>query len=298
MVADYEPPPMRVGVTLTRVEYRRNLSHDLRLEHRAVPVSFPSDGQARGYGNFVGDPNPDQLARYFHLAGIDRAIVAEHRGDQNCVGVAVQLGTVRLLGTFLEDPSLTALAVVAYVADQLVLEIFDGMMTQYALWPGRWRHGPRIRAHYGYRTLTDFGVSFRLNRFLYAPCWTGTERPTVLFDRAVSWHLSEKVLLPGLSVLERAIAQIKSLASAYLFRRLMERVKPEQPRRVDDLLVAPEGARQSPLDRLHDGPFVQSGLEIRRSIARLEEIRAITKSLPEIDRLLPGKIVALALQWA
>ena len=259
-----------------------------------MPVSFLSDEQARRYGNFVSDPNPDQLARYFHLDDMDLAFVAEHRGDQNRVGIAVQLGTVRFLGTFLEDPAQTPLIAVTFVAGQLKIAIADGMIGQYARKSGRWRHGPRIRARYGYRTLTDFGVSFRLNRFLYALCWTGTDRPTILFDRAVSWLLSEKVLLPGLSVLERTIAQVRSHASAYLFRRLIEKVTPEQRQILDNLLVVTEGARQSLLDRLRDGPYVQSGLEIRRSIARLEEIRAITNGLPDIGRLPPGKVAALA----
>jgi hypothetical protein len=63
---------------------------------------------------------------------------------------------------------------------------------------------------------------------------------------------------------------------------------------LDDLVAIPEGARQSPLDRLRDGPYIQSGREISRAFTRLEEIRAITKGLPQTDRLPPGKVVALA----
>ncbi|MBD4426860.1 ATP-binding cassette domain-containing protein, partial [Xanthomonas citri pv. citri] len=38
------------------------------------------------------EPTSDQLVRYFYLDDADRAFVAEHRGDRNRLGVAVQLG--------------------------------------------------------------------------------------------------------------------------------------------------------------------------------------------------------------
>ena len=69
---------------------------------------------------------------------------------------------------------------------------------------------------------------------------------------------------------------------------------PEQRERLDTLVAVPEGARQSPLDRLRDGPYIQSGPEISRALTRLDEIRVITEGLPEIDRLPPGRINALA----
>ena len=259
-----------------------------------MPTGFVTDDQARRYGRFAGDPTPDQLARHFHLDDADRAFVAEHRGDHNRLGVAVQLGSVRLLGAFLDDPTVAPACVVRHAADQLAIEGCMEALVAYAASAGRWRHGPRIRERYGYRWFAEALVSFRLNRFLYALCWTGTDRPSVLFDRATAWLIAAKVLLPGLSVLERAVARVRSRAADHLFRRLAHHLTPEQRVRLDALVAVPEGARQSPLDRLRDGPFIRSGPEIGRAVARLEEIRAIGRGLPEMDRLPPGRVAALA----
>jgi TnpA family transposase len=259
-----------------------------------MPVGFLSDEQASRCGRFLGDPSHDQLARHFHLDDADRAFVGEHRGDHNRLGVAVQLGSIRLLGTFLEDPGLTPKSVVRFAGDQLAMAGSAELMATYVASAGRWRHGPRIRERYGYRLLTDFGVTFRLHRFLYALCWTGTDRPSTLFERAVAWLQAAKVFLPGISVLERAVARVRARTHAYLHRRLIETLTAEQRERLDRLVTVPANERRSPLDRLRDGPYVQSGPEISRAITRLTEIRALADGLPELDHVPPGKAAALA----
>lgn len=260
-----------------------------------MPVSFLNDRQVKYYGRFAEDPSPDQLARYFYLDDGDKAFIREHRGDHNRLGVAIQLGTVRFLGTFLEQPTTVPAIVANNLADQIGLGgDIKIALASYASSAGRWRHGPRIRDRYGYRTFADMGVAFILNRFLYALCWTGSDRPSVLFDRAVAWLLAGKILLPGLSVLERAIARVRSRASDYLHRRLVKGLSLEHRQRLDLLVAVAEDERQSPLDRLRDGPYVQSGREISRSIIRLKEVRAITRGLPTVERLPQGKIAALA----
>jgi len=50
----------------------------------------------------------------------------------------------------------------------------------------RWEHITKIREHYGYSDMTEPLVGFRLTRWLYGLCWTGTERPSTLFDRATA----------------------------------------------------------------------------------------------------------------
>ncbi len=152
-----------------------------------------------------GEPSADQLARHFPLDDADRELAGTKRWDHMRLGFAVQLGTVRFLGTFLDEPAAVPGGVAGHVAQQLGIPD-AGCLTRYATARGRWLHSAEIKERHGYREFTDPAARFPLARWLYALCWTGTDRPSALFDRATMWLVTKKVLLPGASALERLVS--------------------------------------------------------------------------------------------
>ena len=258
-----------------------------------MPIGFLTVEQRRSHGCFNAEPSAEQLARYFHLDDSDRAIIDVRRGDHNRLGFAVQLCTARFLGTFLEDLSDTPKGVIAFVGRQLDISNLAAFADYYH-GVTRKAHTVEIRRRYGFRDFSDESARFRLNRWLYALCWTGTDRPGMLFDRAVAWLITHKVLLPGATVLERQVARIRNRAQERVWSLLTHGISAETTAKLEGLLRIPDGGHVSVLDRLRKGPFLRSAPELVRALGRIDDVRELGINLSVSSRIPPTRIQALA----
>jgi TnpA family transposase len=258
-----------------------------------MPVSFLTPTQRQNFGHYVGAPSADDLARYFHLDDADLALIFPKRGEHNRLGFALQLTTVRFLGTFPENPVEIPAAVLSFLCRQLAIPL-PGRLDLY--YEGRQRplHVAEICAHWDYRNFVDPDAGFRLARWLYALCWTGTDRPGVLFERATSWLLSHKVLLPGVSVLERFVAKLRARVEKRLWNRLGRGVTQEQRNQLEALPAVPDGTRRSPLDQLRSGPATVSGPSLVRAIQRVKAVRELGLGKPVATAIPPSRLALLA----
>jgi hypothetical protein len=258
-----------------------------------MPVRFLTAEQRRNYGRYAGPPTTEELTQFFHLNDTDLALIVPRRGPHNRLGLALQLTTVRFVGTFLEDPVSVPESVLRCLARQLDIADLNGL-DAYRAGEQRWDHAAEIRTRYGYRDFADRQVGFRLARWLYGLCWTGTERPGVCFERATDWMLAYKVLLPGASVLERFVARVRRRVEERLWRLLGQGITAEQKSQIDRLLTVPSGSRTSPLDQLRSGPVTISGPSLVRALQRVKAVRDLGLTKPVAAAIPPSRLALLA----
>lgn len=258
-----------------------------------VPVEFLTAEQRSRYGCYVGEPSPEQLALYFHLDDRDRALLEPRRHDHTRLGFALQLCTVRFLGTFLPDPTDVPHSVILTLASQL--NIADPtILARYREGQMRYDHVHDIMQEYGYYDFSSQPEHFRFLRWLYTRAWWSEERLTVLFDLAMARLVERKVLLPGVSVLERLVSSVREHASMRLWQALAQLPTPQQCALLETLLVVPPGERQTPLDRLRRGPTRVSSPALVAALHRVDAVRLFQMEHLDLSFVPKGRVTALA----
>lgn len=87
-----------------------------------MPVEFPADDEATAYGRYAKTPSQAELEKVFFHDDGDRALIGRRRGPCVTLGFALQLVTIRYVGTFPADPLDVPTEVLDFVAGQLGIE--------------------------------------------------------------------------------------------------------------------------------------------------------------------------------
>ena len=258
-----------------------------------MPVNFLSVSQTARYGQYNQEPTSAQLARYFYLDAADLRWIRRRNESYLQMGLALQLGTVRFLGTFLEKPLEVPESVVAFNAQQLGFTNLNDL-PQYAESETRFDHKKQIRERYGYREFSDVFEQFALARWLYARSWYAAESPSVLFDLATTRLVERKVLLPGATTLERVVSQVRERAEERLWNLLFNRLNKAQQQRLLSLLKKPPDSYYSWLEVLRRPPTRQSSPALLEALERLEALRGLKVGYVDVSGVPPVRIRALA----
>ncbi|MFI7153456.1 Tn3 family transposase [Nonomuraea sp. NPDC050022] len=173
-----------------------------------MPAEFLSAEHRAAYVSFIEVPSLSDLEKFFFLDSFDRNVIAQSRADSHRLGVAVQIGTVRYKGLFLEDPLAVPWPVVDHLAEQLGIGDAS-QVKKYAERPKTtYEHAWMIRDAYGYHAFDDTSswsdrqLTRQFRTFLHGRAWTHAEGPVALFEQSVAWLRRHRVLLPGVTVLE------------------------------------------------------------------------------------------------
>ena len=133
-----------------------------------MPVDFLSTAQIAGYGRYGEPPSARQLERFFHFDDLDRELISDRRGDHNRLGFAVQLATVRFLGTFLAHPTAVPAVVARNIARELAITDPDCLAVYAQREQTHREHAGEIQRAYGYRDFSEPTAQAELTAWLHA----------------------------------------------------------------------------------------------------------------------------------
>ena len=198
--------------------------------------------------------------------------IRDLRGAHNRLGYATLLCSVRFLGTFPETADHVPSEVLSFLRGQLGIGD-DIDLGGYFRSGTHERHVRSIRERHGFMHFGDAArARFRLSRWLHAECWAGNERPGALLLVAADWLIEHKVLLPGISTLERLVGRIRERARQRLWRRLAAGLSDAQRAQVADLFERDDECLGG-LEILRASPLKRQPTQFAKHLDRLEAVR-------------------------
>jgi hypothetical protein len=185
-----------------------------------MPVEFLTDDEAAAYVRYAGVQSREELDRMFFLDDADRALIAKRRGDHMRLGLALQLTTVRFLGTFLPDPLDVPTVVLERLAGQLQIADPSCVKRYTERRTTPFEHREEIKAAYGLREFSEAEAEAEAAQWARSRAWNTGQGPKTIFAGGVQWLRSNAVLLPGVTTLARVVARVRDEATEELYATL------------------------------------------------------------------------------
>lgn len=235
-----------------------------------MPVNFLEEADRERLNHFPPEILPDDVLTYFGLTELDLTKVREHRGDENKLGWALQLGALRYMGFFPTDFSHTPPNVVAYLATQLGVE--TSVLTKYAT-RGQTRsdHTKEICQYLGYRDATKTDLKELEDWLLHRAL--EHDKPLLLLGLAAEKLKKAKIVRPGVTILARLVASVRDKAQAETYRLLADLFTPERTAFLDSLLKHEEELRGCRLEWLRQEATTNSTKAILANLKKLDYLR-------------------------
>ena len=192
----------------------------------------------------------EEMARDWTLSDDDREQIGKHRKSYRLY-FALQLCAVRIYGRFLNQVHDLSPRIVNYLGSQLDLppslsvEVPQREATYL-------QHRKQILEYLQFQKFDDTAYE-HIEDWLQEQAQAGL-LPNALFQGAERHLLTNRILLPGPSVLERLVIHVCSEVHAQLFESMYQRLSPDLHKALDRLITVPEGEQHSTFHQLKQYP--------------------------------------------
>ena len=241
------------------------------------------------------EPTPDQLAECFYLSTEDKRLILEQDEAHNRLGMGIQLGVLRFLGMFLDNPTDVPRVIVMTIASQLEITNFRILKRYLKRRQTRFDHRTKLRAYLGLKTFDRLEI-LHLLRFVYARLLIHEERLGVLVDLCTRELAQRNVVLPGSTTVERLVIHVREHVSKRLYTKLANRLNKKQIESLENLLDVgtQDGIRKSPLELLRRPPDRISSTALSKALNRIEAIRHVGVAKVNLEDVPESRLIAIS----
>jgi TnpA family transposase len=227
--------------------------------------------------------------RCFVLSEADRGFVG--RFGDGAVDVALMLGSLRMLG-FVPSELPKSTELVAFVAGQLMqTEEIDVAGAETPERSRRHRVAATV-SHAGWRRPDKSDLKL-LDDWLLERAMEH-DRPEVLFGLTLDWLRVERLVRPGITVIERAVAKARERAWDETYDQLSLGLSDEQISGLGRLLEIREGTDVSTLAWLRTPPTGSVAVSVAGAVERLAVLRSEGSFEVDLSGLSPNRVRHLA----
>lgn len=256
------------------------IDNDSTLEDLKALLSYPSELL------------PDDLTAMFTLSARDKLLLEQCRTPQTTLGMAVQLCSLRSLGSFIQNASSVPMNAQDYLRDQLRLKKVN-LQNYFLEKITRIRHQHLIREYLGFYELHPVHI-IAIGRVLLNRLFVSEEKEAVLVELVMTMLLQRQVVLPGITTIERFVRKAKERVRTRLYKQIYLRLSKTYCHKLQELLTTPKGDYRTRLEILRSSPSHSSSTSIVTALERLNSIHNYTVSTLRLEDIAQNRLAILA----
>jgi Domain of unknown function (DUF4158) len=235
-----------------------------------MPVQLFTEAERARRNRFPEVIAYEDLVTFFTLTDRDRDSIPRYSAPHNRLGYALQLCTLRFMGFVPDDLTSAPPAAVAFLAQQLTVEP-DVLAAYGARVQTRQDHLIAAQVHLGYRkvgredlkALADWLLERALEH----------DKPTLLYELTCEKLRTDQLVRPGVTRLERLVAEARVRAETETFRQLTPLLTADRRRWLDTLLEPDPARGLTPLAWLRRPAVSNSPRAILGNLEKLRFLR-------------------------
>ena len=256
-----------------------------------MPGRFLTLTEKERLNRFPEEIPSDDIFTFFTLSSSDTAQVPLKSVSYNRLGFALQLCTLRYLGFCPDNLTTTPPFVVTYVANQLDIE--SHVLSDYGQRDHtRTDHLQKIQDYLQFRKASQ-DILKNLSQWLIERALEH-DKPTLLLQMACQKLYSEKIIRPGITILERMVISARQQAQLETYQKMEFLLTSDTKSFLDSILLQDNDKGCTPLFWLRFGSTANTPSDILNAIEKLNFLRKHHVEKWNLDGINPNRKKFLA----